>query len=279
MELKNNTENVEAYSLKVKFVSMTENMFFANSLSPKNGEFHTFMFVESGTATIAVNSKLFSVAENDILLIPSSSSTELLTRDNNFSTHCCNFNAELNGTSLFRHCSPPYHCSLMDVPSIKTHLAKIEKCLESGELTDILKAEAYLICMITDFMESAPIINKYGFTDSAEFTRKIQTYIENRISSRISVEEMALTMGYHPKYFIVLFKKHIGVTPARYIKEARIKKAKFLLANSAMSISDIAKFVGFSTQPKFANDFKREVGCTATEYRMKQREASEESVS
>lgn len=46
-----------------------------------------------------------------------------------------------------------------------------------------------------------------------------------------------------------------------------------------MSISDIAKFVGFSTQPKFANDFKREVGCTATEYRMKQRESSEESVS
>ena len=278
MELKNNTENVEAYSLKVKFVSMTENMFFANSLSPKNGEFHTFMFVESGTATIAVNSKLFSVAENDILLIPSSSSTELLTRDNDFSTHCCNFNAELNGTSLFRHCSPPYHCSLMDVPSIKTHLAKIEKCLESGELTDILKAEAYLICMITDFMESAPIINKYGFTDSAEFTRKIQTYIENRISSRISVEEMALTMGSIQNIYSSVQKAYRCYT-CKIHKEARIKKAKFLLANSAMSISDIAKFVGFSTQPKFANDFKREVGCTATEYRMKQREASEESVS
>lgn len=260
-------EQSQEYSLKIKFVSMTKNRFFAKELACKPREFHAFIFVESGKASVTVNKRFFSVSKNDIMLIPSGSSAGMINRSEDFTTRCCNFNAELNGTSLFRHCAPPYHCSLNEVPSIKPNLIKIEQYLESGDILSVLKAESHLMRMITDFLEAVPVINKYSSTDSGEFARRISIYVENRISSKITVEEMAAEMGYHPKYFTVLFKKHMRMTPAKYIKDARINKAKQLLANSNISISDIAKLTGFSTQPKFANDFKKAVGKTASEYR------------
>ncbi len=260
-------EQSQEYSLNIKFVSMTKNRFFADDLSCKPREFHAFIFIEDGTASVNVNDKYFSVRKNDIMLIPSGSAACMLSRSDDFETRCCNFNAELNGTSLFRHCSPPYHCSLSEVPSVKPNLIKIEQYLGTGDVLSVLKAESHLMHMITDFLEAEPVIGKYNSTNSSDFSRRIRLYVENRISSKITVESMAAEMGYHPKYFTSLFKKHMGTTPAKYIKDARINKAKQLLVNSNINISDIAVLSGFSTQPKFANDFKKLVGMTASEYR------------
>ena len=276
--MKENSEKTPAgkqqsaeYKLNINFVSMTRKRYFARSISRKPREYHAFIFIEQGTASVTINRRHFSVMKNDILLIPSGSTALILSCSDDFETHLCNFNAELNGDSVFRHYSPPYHCSINDVPSVKSHLIQIEKHLTSGEVIDILKAESHLMRMITEFLEAVPIINKYSSTDPTDFKKRIAMYTENRLSSGLTVGAMADEMGYHPKYFTALFKKHMGMTPSKYIKTAQLNKAKDLLINTTMSISDIAKMAGFSTQPKFANDFKRYVGMTASEYRASQR--------
>ena len=264
---------LQAHSLQIKFISMTTNKFFSNEFHKRDSSYHTFMFIKSGKASISVNGSLFSVSKNDVLLIPSGSDTILISKNDTFSTHCCNFNAELDGRSVFANFTPTYHYSGVDMPQAKNGFAAIEKYLRAENVINILKAESCITDMMIAFLESEP---RSFRTDEDEFSARVRKYIDDRLATKIRVKQMAEDMEYHPKYFISLFKKNMGDTPAHYIKSARIDRAKFLLSNTNISISEIAKLVGFSTQPKFANDFRQFVGCTASEYRDSERRKFDE---
>ena len=74
-------------------------------------------------------------------------------------------------------------------------------------------------------------------------------------------------MGFNEKYFISIFNKHFGITPALYIKHMRLETAKYDLLYTNHSIAFIADTIGFSTIQKLSKDFKEYTGFTPTEFR------------
>ena len=63
------------------------------------------------------------------------------------------------------------------------------------------------------------------------------------------------------------FKANMEVTVIEYVLELRIERAKMLLLDSNMNISDIVGSVGYISVPSFVNRFKKIVGLTPGEYR------------
>jgi len=59
-----------------------------------------------------------------------------------------------------------------------------------------------------------------------------------------------------------LFQEHIGMTPKRFILEARLRYARFLLENSLIPITEIAFETGFSDSAHLATAFKSKYGCS-----------------
>ncbi|MBQ8310101.1 MAG: helix-turn-helix transcriptional regulator, partial [Clostridia bacterium] len=53
----------------------------------------------------------------------------------------------------------------------------------------------------------------------------------------------------------------------RYLLDVRIRQAKYLLAQSGKSLSEIAYECGFSSQAYFTEQFKRETYTTPGQYR------------
>lgn len=100
-----------------------------------------------------------------------------------------------------------------------------------------------------------------------EFVKFINDYIKNHIHEKISVKSLSNLMGFNEKYFISIFNKHFGITPALYIKHMRLETAKYDLLYTDHSIAFIADTIGFSTIQKLSKDFKEYTGFTPTEFR------------
>lgn len=67
------------------------------------------------------------------------------------------------------------------------------------------------------------------------------------------------------------FRRTYGESPGQMLARLRIEKAKGQLVVSDMSMSEIAKLVGYARQHEFARAFRRVVGCTPTAFRRQHR--------
>ena len=78
---------------------------------------------------------------------------------------------------------------------------------------------------------------------------------------------IANQFGLSEKYLYTYFKKHTGIGLSEYLSMKRLKEAAALLADTDLSIQDIAIKVGFNSHNTFYKSFKRYYGCNPSEYR------------
>ena len=59
----------------------------------------------------------------------------------------------------------------------------------------------------------------------------------------------------------------LGISPADFIRDVRLKRAAQLLSDTNMPIGEIADRVGYNTHKAFAANFKKMFGVLPSEYR------------
>jgi len=92
-------------------------------------------------------------------------------------------------------------------------------------------------------------------------------YIHNNFERDLSLGDIAKFVFLSPSYFTRAFKEETGMSPINYLLKVRIERAKELLADTSLKISDIALNVGFSNQQRFNEMFKKYTGVTPLQYR------------
>lgn len=101
-----------------------------------------------------------------------------------------------------------------------------------------------------------------------ETVRALQ-YINQNISEKISISDLATLTHASVSTFERNFKKDVGMVPTRYIAEKRLSLALTMLSSS-MSILEISEKCGFPDYAHFIADFKKRFGLTPGQYRKKQ---------
>lgn len=81
------------------------------------------------------------------------------------------------------------------------------------------------------------------------------------------LDDIARLVGTHSKRLTAIFRRHVGMTVFAYIREERLRKGQQLLADSHLSIQDIADLVGFRSAANFATSFRRCTGMTPSAFR------------
>lgn len=102
---------------------------------------------------------------------------------------------------------------------------------------------------------------------SSATVTKIRQYIRSRLSEEITRDELAASVYLNPAYLSRLFKKETGLSISDVIIQERLQKAKQLLEETELKITDIAEQVGYTSLGSFSNLFKRIVGVTPQQYR------------
>jgi AraC-like DNA-binding protein len=96
--------------------------------------------------------------------------------------------------------------------------------------------------------------------------RLMQDYINEHIYEDISIEDLAKAASFSPWYSRKLFIKHLGMTPAVYVRRLKLSKSALRLRDEDCQILDIAMEMGFGSVDGYQRAFRREFGCNPKEF-------------
>jgi AraC-like DNA-binding protein/ligand-binding sensor protein len=96
---------------------------------------------------------------------------------------------------------------------------------------------------------------------------RAKAFIEEHHAEDLSLEQAARVAHMSTFYFCKMFHKVTGVNFTEYVSRVRIEKARNLLLNPNLRISEIAYEVGFQSLTHFNRVFKKLLGQSPTEFR------------
>jgi len=106
---------------------------------------------------------------------------------------------------------------------------------------------------------------KGGLTSWRE--RLVKEIILERLNESIEVAELASACSLTRSHFSRAFKRTTGVSPQAWIRQQRISKAKQLIQETHLSLTQISLDCGFSDQAHFCTTFIRNEGVTPLAWR------------
>jgi AraC family transcriptional regulator len=97
--------------------------------------------------------------------------------------------------------------------------------------------------------------------------KRVALFIDEHLADDISLGVLAGLVRLSPYHFLRSFKQSFGEPPYRWVTGRRIERAKTLLTNSHISVTEVALGMGFSSTSAFSATFHRFAGQTPTDYR------------
>lgn len=85
---------------------------------------------------------------------------------------------------------------------------------------------------------------------------RVLEFLEQNFTSSLTIEHMAREAGVSPFHFARLFKARMGVAPHGYVVQLRLNHARFLLAETDLSVAEIALACGYLHHGHFAAAFE-----------------------
>jgi AraC-like DNA-binding protein len=90
--------------------------------------------------------------------------------------------------------------------------------------------------------------------------------LAQKLESRLDPEQLARAAGMSTATFFRHFRAKFGTTPAKFVNQARIQRARALLSANHASVTEVAFEVGFQSVGHFARVFKQATGETPGDY-------------
>jgi AraC-like DNA-binding protein/ligand-binding sensor protein len=96
---------------------------------------------------------------------------------------------------------------------------------------------------------------------------RAKEFVRAHSTERVTMRQAAQHVHLSAFYFCKLFKKATGLTFTEYVARVRVEKAKNLLLNPALRVSEVAYAAGFQSIPHFNRVFRNYAGQSPTAYR------------
>lgn len=243
--------------------------------------FRELIYVDSGTIKVEAEGYSGTLSDKQLLIHKSNEVHSLSCPENNapnviiigfecdsekldiFSENVQTLSSELikilteiimEGRSVF---SPPY-----DVPDIKD-MKKREDFPFGADQILKLKLEIFLIELIRNAEAPKHYLSEGVANKKIE---EIFTYINNNYNEKITLNDLCFLFGTNKTTICKSFKEVYGETLISYINKLRIKKAKKLMREGELNLTQLSASVGFSSIHYFSKTFKAYENKSPTEY-------------
>ncbi len=158
-----------------------------------------------------------------------------------------------------QHFAEKYSLSKEEIKNLSDKFLK--KDIPEKEFTDAVIEP--LVFMLESYFKR----HREEAGSEAELYHKVLRFVTENCHSRITMKQLSERFSYSVSTLSHLFLKNSGKSLPEYIENLRLNEAKWYLANSNTSITEIALFLGYSSSNYFSNVFKNKNGVTPREYR------------
>ncbi len=160
--------------------------------------------------------------------------------------------------------------TLLHDPLILQIALALKADLESGRPGGRLYAEtlttALAVHLLRNYASQQQQSRQYTGGLSPTQIQPVLDYITTYLDQQLSLEELAEVAQLSPYHFCRSFKRSLGFTPHQYVIRQRVERAKLLLRDGKMGISEVAIACGFTHQSHLNRHFKRLTGITPKKF-------------
>ncbi len=225
-----------------------------------------FIYVLSGTLNLETEGEQVEAGKDQVILFDGSKPHHYWCED-----HCSFYFFHFAGkdsSQMVERLIFDNHSHLFVSAHAHQILAKIERQFDAlswkqGDDPLALSAMLYsLLCLLASSSETS-------LTD-ARYSKSVQDalrYIHAHQQENLTLEEIAQAVHLSPFYFSRRFKKETGQSPIEYVFRLKIAQARNILLTTSSSISEIADFLGYSSEASFINAFRLRTGMSPGAYR------------
>jgi AraC-like DNA-binding protein len=229
-----------------------------------------FYYFRGGSGWIRLRNQTFRPLPGQLFLLPAGHPVEFGTdAADTFRKYWCHFQAAVGEVNLFRMLELPPYVEVRDEAGMESRFLELMAQYRSSELTAPLRMKRTMLEILATYVELALEQKKpLRLTGNAQTGKinQVLAYIDSRLKERITIEELAKLVHFHPNYFVPYFKSLMGDSPIAYVNRKRMELAKRLLTTSELSVTDIAAEVGLELY-YFSRMFKKQTGLSPSDYR------------
>lgn len=140
------------------------------------------------------------------------------------------------------------------------NLTPFIKSLQHSEAAMHLLRRALECITIPFTVCQVPACRFLAFETEREKIMEARNIVDNQIDQPLTIRELSRKVGINECYLKKGFKALVGKTVHDYQQDLRINKAKELLQQQRLSVTDVANTLGYSSISHFSTAFKRVTG-------------------
>ena len=129
--------------------------------------------------------------------------------------------------------------------------------------TEQIQAAARILEACTFYV----LFKRLMYARRQNFAKNLDTYLKSRLEEDLTADQIAADFHISRSKLYASCEKYLGMGIAAYLKNLRLTRAKELLLQSDLTVSQIALKTGFSDCNYFCRVFKKETGLSARKYR------------
>ena len=219
---------------------------------------YQLIHIIDGILTIKINNKLIDVEKDNIIIFKPFEPQVFSVKKNII----CRYN--------WFHFSGPDAKPVLEKLNLTSLITPVEN---SSELKAIFK-KMLPVCLTNDVNEVLLCAYALEFLSKINYNtkyspRRYNKALELIITSGIySTKELAKTLQISEEHFIRTFKSDFGITPNKFITNARMEKAKRLLLDTDMKIADVSRSCGYDDPLYFSKVFKKNTGLSPKDFKI-----------
>lgn len=238
------------------------------SYGPAVRAFYLIHYVTSGKGTYTIQGTAHSVTAGQAFLIPPNESTVYTADKEDPWSYCFfAFDGKMAKELVERTGFANRYVLTVNNDEICTLILDTANQVLSGQIVnaDLFAAERTL--QMIRFFADIKGESRREDRNMNNYVALALNYIQYNYFNDINVASIADMLAINRSYFFRIFKAETGLSPVQYLNNFRIMKAKQLLIESTMPVSEIALATGFTTPSAFYRMFNLKFGMSPSQYR------------
>ena len=236
---------------------------------PYEPEFHILQYVTEGKGYLELNGKTYEVVKGDMFFLPEGHTCKYYGDTKTpYAYYWVAFQGKY-AEHLLKQCNITVDSPVMHINDTKAEkqFELMFKDMRQHKLPAILMVLSHLYSLFAILVKISSANKMFA---GHYLIEEAMLFIDHHYCEPITIKDICRHLNCDVSHFIKIFKKNQGVSPKEYLESVRLTRAKLLLKENKLTITQIAFSLGFNDYSVFFRWFKKETGLTPREYRVGQ---------